>query len=101
MLKRARAKNVESRSARGYTRAWYTASREYLKRNPLCVRCMMMGIRTPSMVTDHTIPHKGDMNLFWDQSNWCALCKRCHDMKTATEDGGFGRTITTSEVDDT
>jgi 5-methylcytosine-specific restriction endonuclease McrA len=22
--------------------------------------------------------------LFWDKTNWQALCKRCHDQKTAT-----------------
>ncbi|WP_304879789.1 HNH endonuclease [uncultured Parasutterella sp.] len=30
--------------------------------------------------------------MFWDESNWQALCKRCHDRKTAAEDGGFGNT---------
>ncbi|WP_289184903.1 HNH endonuclease [uncultured Parasutterella sp.] len=28
--------------------------------------------------------------MFWDESNWQALCKHCHDVKTAKEDGGFG-----------
>jgi 5-methylcytosine-specific restriction protein A len=44
-----------------------------------------------AVVVDHIIPHKGDKALFWDSGNWQALCKRCHDVKTATEDGGFGR----------
>ncbi|MFR3634507.1 MAG: HNH endonuclease [Sutterella sp.] len=35
-------------------------------------------------------PHKGDMALFWDQSNWQPLCHTCHSKKTAREDGGFG-----------
>ena len=42
-------------------------------------------------VVDHIIPHKGDQKLFWDTRNWQPLCKPCHDKKTATEDGGFGR----------
>jgi 5-methylcytosine-specific restriction protein A len=29
--------------------------------------------------------------LFWDSKNWQSLCKHHHDVKTATEDGGFGR----------
>ena len=33
------------------------------------------------------VPHHGDMTLFWDEENWQALCKRCHDAKTASEDG--------------
>jgi prophage lambdaSa04, HNH endonuclease family protein len=28
--------------------------------------------------------------LFWDKTNWQAMSKRCHDRKTAREDGGFG-----------
>lgn len=42
-------------------------------------------------VVDHIVPHKGDLSLFWSRSNWQSLCKRCHDIKTAMEDGGFGR----------
>jgi 5-methylcytosine-specific restriction protein A len=41
-------------------------------------------------VVDHIIPHNGDMVRFWDQDNWQPLCKQCHDIKTATEDGGLG-----------
>lgn len=37
-------------------------------------------------VVDHIVPHRGDEKLFWDESNWQALCKRCHDSKTMTED---------------
>jgi 5-methylcytosine-specific restriction protein A len=39
---------------------------------------------------DHIIPHKGNKGLFWTRFNHQALCKSCHDRKTATEDGGFG-----------
>lgn len=42
-------------------------------------------------VVDHIKPHRGDKVLFWDSANWQPLCKECHDRKTATEDGGFGR----------
>jgi 5-methylcytosine-specific restriction protein A len=37
-------------------------------------------------VVDHVVPHRGDPVVFWDQDNWRALCKRCHDAKTARED---------------
>jgi 5-methylcytosine-specific restriction protein A len=36
-------------------------------------------------VVDHVVPHRGDAALFWDEVNWAALCKRCHDAKTARE----------------
>ena len=42
------------------------------------------------MIVDHIIPHRGDLEMFWNQLNHQALCKRCHDSKTAREDGGFG-----------
>lgn len=50
-----------------------------------------MEIVEAASVVDHIVPHKGDQKLFWRRSNWQSLCKRCHDVKTATEDGGFGR----------
>lgn len=76
---------------RGYDTAWEKASKGYLIRHPLCVHCLAEGIVTTSTVTDHIIPHRGDMVLFWaSDTNWQALCKRHHDKKTATEDGGFG-----------
>ena len=28
------------------------------------------------------IPHRGDMKLFWDESNWQPLCESCHNQKT-------------------
>lgn len=46
-----------------------------------------------STVVDHIKPHKGDQQLFWSKANHQALCKECHDTKTATEDGGFGRAV--------
>lgn len=47
-------------------------------------------------VVDHITPHKGDKALFWQRANWQPLCKRCHDIKTAIEDGGFGRPVGTT-----
>lgn len=40
-------------------------------------------------ICDHIKPHKGDMDLFHDANNLQTLCKRCHDIKTAMEDGGL------------
>jgi 5-methylcytosine-specific restriction protein A len=66
----------------------------FLAEHPLCVD--PYGSHGPTLavatVVDHIVPHKGDAERFWDsEHNWQALCKRCHDRKTATEDGGFGR----------
>jgi len=76
---------------RGYGPRWRKVRMMFLRQHPLCVECQKAGRLTPATVVDHIIPHKGDMVLFWDESNWQALCKPCHDRKTAKEDGGFGR----------
>jgi 5-methylcytosine-specific restriction protein A len=57
----------------------------YLYRHPLCVNCHDQGYLEPATVVDHIQPHRGDQALFWDPSNWQALCKTCHDRKTAQE----------------
>lgn len=86
--KRAADRRRPGRHARGYTNEWARASRAFLDEHPLCGRCLARGRRAASVVTDHRIPHRGDPVRFWDRSNWQALCKRCHDRKTATEDRG-------------
>ncbi len=78
----------------GYGYRWQQRSKRFLRDHPLCASCQKDGKLTPAAVVDHIIPHRGDTRLFWDASNWQPLCKRCHDTKTANEDGGFGRNIT-------
>ena len=90
---RARYNRRESATARGYDARWRRERLRFLRHNPLCVTCRSGGRLTPANVVDHIVPHRGNEELFWDQSNWQALCKPCHDKKTATEDGGFGNTV--------
>lgn len=82
-----------SRNARGYNYQWTKARKLFLIDHPFCNcnECKESGHPLPANVVDHIIPHKGDMRLFWDVNNWQAMNKRCHDKKTAREDGGFGR----------
>lgn len=80
-----------SSAARGYDSRWRKARAGYLRKHPLCRLHQMRGELEPATVVDHIIPHRGDKARFWDSNNWQPLCKRCHDRKTATEDGGFGR----------
>ena len=70
-----------SSSARGYTGSWERARREFLDRNPFCVRC---GAR--ATVVDHRIPHRGDQARFWDKTNWQALCARDHNSAKQREE---------------
>ena len=76
-----------------YNWKWRKASVRFLRENPLCAcdECAELIVPKPATVTDHIIPHKGDYEQFWNRSNWQPMNKRCHDHKTAKEDGGFGR----------
>ena len=73
---------------RGYDHHWQRAARAFLAQHPICVTCHRL-----AEAVDHITPHKGDRSLFWDMANWQPLCQRCHNTKTATEDGGFGRRL--------
>ena len=78
-------------SERGYTSAWQRARAAYLSAHPLCVKHEAKGEVVAASVVDHIIPHRGNWTVFWDSTNWQSLCKQCHDIKTATHDGAFGR----------
>jgi 5-methylcytosine-specific restriction protein A len=73
-------RNAKGSSAeRGYNYTWQKARSIYLGLHPLCVMCQASGRLTAASVVDHIKPHQGDQALFWDEANWQALCKRCHD----------------------
>ena len=72
-------------SQRGYGADWRRARARYLRDHPLCAICG----ETATHV-DHVVAHRGDPALFWDESNWQALCASCHARKTASRDAGFG-----------
>lgn len=76
-----------SAAARGYGRRWQRLRLQFLQRHPLCAACEADDQITAATVVDHIEPHQGDQRLFWDRGNWQALCKSCHDSKTAREDG--------------
>ena len=72
---------VRSAASRGYNSRWRRESKKFLELHPLCQECLKKGIATPATVVDHIVPHRGDVKLFWDRSNWQALCESCHDKK--------------------
>jgi len=78
--------------SRGYDKRWQTYRLRYLNDHPLCEckDCKESDRILAASVVDHIIPHKGDTVLFWDPKNHQAMAKRCHDIKTAKEDGGWG-----------
>lgn len=67
------------------TKRYLKRRQVFLSLNPWCTRC-----GTVATELDHIVPHKGSTTRFFDEKNWQGLCKRCHDNKTSSEDGGFG-----------
>ncbi|HEV7323541.1 MAG TPA: HNH endonuclease signature motif containing protein [Bosea sp. (in: a-proteobacteria)] len=65
---------------RGYDARWDRERSVFLQLNPLCLGCQARGETTIATVVDHVIPHKGDMALFWDVSNWQPACSWDHDV---------------------
>jgi 5-methylcytosine-specific restriction protein A len=71
---------------RGYGRRWQKARLAFLRANPICVKCDAAGVVEAATVVDHIKPHRGDQALFWDQTNWQALCKPHHDGEKQREE---------------
>jgi len=68
---------------RGYTRRWDKVAKHWRTNvQKVCQVCLIDDVVSPAQVVDHIVPHRGDMRLFWDESNWQSLCKPCHDRKT-------------------
>jgi len=70
---------------RGYDWRWRKYSKRRLREYPLCAECERHGRVTLAAVTDHVIPIRGDMTLFWDETNHESKCTDCHNRKSATE----------------
>lgn len=76
----------QTSAQRGYGYKWQQARAGYLAKHPMCVFCERKGLYTPASVVDHSIPHRGDMVLFWKSEHWQALCKTCHDSEAQKRD---------------
>jgi len=91
----AKGKGRETREnsyQRGYNKEWFGYRNRFLSIHRFCADPFKKHlIPEVATVVDHIQPHKGDVILFWNKDNHQALCKSCHDFKTATRDGGFGR----------
>lgn len=90
IAKGAPAKGAAPRKS-PYNARWQKARATWLRGHTLCAECQRLGRVTAATVVDHVVPWRGGTAEFWDTSNWQPLCKRCHDRKTSTRDGGFGR----------
>lgn len=75
-----------SASKRGYGSVWKKEREIFLAAHPLCEECLKAGKYVKATDVDHVVPHRGDVELFWDKNNWRALCHSCHSKKTAKTD---------------
>lgn len=73
--------------------AWRRLRHWWITNHPLCEKCKAEGRLVKATDVDHIIPHKGNRHLFFDSNNLQSLCRSCHSLKTASEDGGFGNRI--------
>ncbi len=64
-----------------YNYRWQKARLRHLAKFPLCVMCQAAKPPrvTAASVVDHRIPHRGDLTLFWRESNWQSLCATHHN----------------------
>jgi 5-methylcytosine-specific restriction protein A len=67
---------------------WIKGRLLHLAKHPLCEYCKKRGIVKAAKVVDHKTPHRGDEQLFFDESNWQSLCKECHDSVKQAEEHG-------------
>lgn len=87
----ARSVRGSSSNKRGYGYRWQKERLIFLAENPLCVMCSTAENPVIATVIDHIRPHGGNQDLFWDRTNWQALCAHCHSStKQRAEKRGRG-----------
>lgn len=79
-----------SARARGYSARWDKTSKGYLARHVMCAACAAAGMDEAARVTDHIVPHRGDMALFWNKNNWQPCCRWHHDVVKQSLEHSFG-----------
>ena len=70
---------------------WVRLSRAFRAEHPLCANAAanVPGCTLVATEVDHVVPHRGDVQRFFDVSNLQGLCRTCHSRKTHKEtDGG-------------
>lgn len=63
---------------RGYDTTWEKIRRMYLRRHPLCERCVGL---TPATMVHHIKPVAKYPELRLDPDNFMALCRDCHEIE--------------------
>lgn len=69
-----------------YDRRWRKARANFLAENPLCHYCQQQGRLVPASVVDHSTPHRGDPEIFWNVALWVPLCETHHNASKQREE---------------
>lgn len=81
-------RQAESETRRLYgTSRWKRFSRWFLRQqeNVLCADCKAEGLTVIATVTDHVVPHRGDVEAFW-AGPFRGLCAHHHNSKKQQEE---------------
>jgi 5-methylcytosine-specific restriction protein A len=60
---------------------WKRLRREHQRDYPWCVTCLAQGVKRPWQQLDHVVPHRGDLDSFWN-GQLQGLCREHHQAKT-------------------
>lgn len=92
-----------SAEALAYHRLYRTARWRQLRQqilvkfNYTCQLCRKLCLEKGTAHVDHREPHKGNLELFWAESNLTVLCLRCHSgPKQSEEKRGYSSMIDAS-----
>ena len=83
-----RSRSNTSKHAHLYRLSRWRKASEAFRSTPegaLCRPCQARGRIVPSALTDHVVPHRGDLTLFWSPSNWQGMCWSCHSAKSRAD----------------
>tara|TARA_R100000951_G_C2638532_1_gene180103 strand:+ start:1154 stop:1519 length:366 start_codon:yes stop_codon:yes gene_type:complete len=75
----------ETRKQYGSAQWKRTRSAVLARDGHLCQVCIAQGILSPAKIVDHITPQHKQQFSFYDMNNLQAICKPCHDTKTAEE----------------
>ena len=65
---------------------WRQLRKGFLKKNPFCFVC-----GKEATIADHITPHRGNIELFYNEDNLQPMCWSCHSAKTLRENNYFHR----------
>lgn len=81
----------ESETRRLYwTARWRSIAKAQINEHPLCIMCESEGVIEAATICDHVIPHRGDVDLFWNGERQ-SLCASHHSRTKQAEEAAARR----------